>query len=203
MRVSVDLNFRTKLWRWDPERAPKELAEETMSEVVCRADVLFANEADAADVFGIESGASDVEHGRVAVEDYRSVASRLAERFPNLATIAITLRESISASYNRWGAVVYDSASARLLLAPRDTEGTYRPYALRNIVDRVGAGDSFAAAFIHALGDGELSASLESATDFAAAASALCHSIPGDFNLVSKDEVLSLMRGGGSGRVKR
>lgn len=201
--VSVDLNFRSKLWRWSPERDPKQLAGETMAEIVALADVLVANEADTSDVFGIEGGSTDVERGKLDTEGYRSVASQLTRRFPNLSKIAITLRESVSASYNRWGAMVYDAAGDQFVFAPRDESGAYAPHEIRNIVDRVGAGDSFAAALIHAARDPELSVSLESIADFAVAASALCHSIHGDFNRVSKEEILALMGGVGSGRVRR
>lgn len=201
--VSVDLNFRSKLWRWSPERDPKQLAGETMAEIVAFADVLVANEADTSDVFGIEGGSTDVERGKLDTEGYRSVASQLTRRFPSLSKIAITLRESVSASYNRWGAMVYDAAGDQFVFAPRDESGAYAPHEIRNIVDRVGAGDSFAAALIHAVRDPELSESLESIADFAVAASALCHSIHGDFNRVSKEEILALMGGIGSGRVRR
>lgn len=201
--VSMDLNFRSKLWRWSGDYGPKQLAERTMQDIVAYADVLIANEGDAADVFGIESEGSDVERGELRTEAYRDVAAQLRKRFPNLATVAITLRESVSASYNRWGAMVYDARTDRHVFSPRNVEGAYAPHEIRNIVDRVGAGDSFAAAFIHATRDTELGVSMESIADFATAASALCHSIHGDFNRVSKEEVLSLMGGIGSGRVRR
>ena len=126
--VSVDLNFRSKLWRWSADRDPKQLAGETMSEIVALADVLVANEADASDVFGIEGGSTDVERGKLDTEGYRSVASQLTSRFPNLSKVAITLRESVSASYNRWGAMVYDAEEEHVSCSPRATRaGPTRP----------------------------------------------------------------------------
>jgi 2-dehydro-3-deoxygluconokinase len=116
--------------------------------------------------------------------------------------VAITLRESISANHNNWGAMLYDAVSDQAHLAPLGENGEYQPYEIRDIVDRVGAGDSFAAGLLSALHTPDL-ASPERAIAFAVAASCLKHSILGDFNYVTRDEVLALMSGNASGRVQR
>lgn len=203
MTVSVDLNFRSKLWRWHEDLSPRELARETMTPILEYADVLFANEGDASDVFGITGGTSDVERGYLDTGAYRAVATELTSRFPNLSTIGITLRESVSASFNRWGALLYDVQQDRAIFAPRDGSENLAPYEIRDIVDRLGAGDSFAAGIIYGLRDPDISADLADVADFAVAASALCHSIHGDFNRVSKQEVAALAGGIESGRVRR
>jgi 2-dehydro-3-deoxygluconokinase len=201
LRVSCDLNFRKALWRWDPSCSPNQLAEKTMREILQYADLVVANEEDAADVLGIRARDTDVHAGKVAVEHYPDVAREIVSQFPNLRNVAITLRESISASYNRWGAMIYDSAERAACFAPAK-DGSYVPYEIRNIVDRVGGGDAFAAGLIFAMITPELQ-SPETAVAFAAAASCLAHSIVGDYNFVTRAEVESLMKGSGSGRVIR
>ena len=144
---------------------------------------------------------SDVESGRLDVYKYPEVAKRIVSQFPNIQKVAITLRESLSASHNNWGAMLFDSATGASHFAPL-RDGEYRPYEIKNIVDRVGGGDSFGAGLIFALNTPELSAPA-SAICFAAAASCLCHSIPGDINYTSRAEVEAFIRGSGSGRVVR
>jgi 2-dehydro-3-deoxygluconokinase len=199
--VSCDLNFRKKLWKWDERLAPRELAEKTMRNLLPFVDVVIGNEGDAEDVLGIHAGASDVEAGQLAIDKYPDVARQIAAQFPNVGKVAITLRESISASHNNWGAILYDSGRGEAVFAPMK-EGQYCPYEIRNIVDRVGGGDSFAAGLIFALSSGGYEADSD-AIAFAVAASCLAHSIKGDFNLSSRVEVEALMRGSGSGRVVR
>src|SRR5262249_28598875 len=123
-------------------------------------------------------------------------------KFPNLKFIAITLRESISASHNNWGAMLYDASKGEAIFAPLDSKGEYTPFEIRNIVDRVGAGDAFAGALIFAMSTPELAAPV-TALRYAVAASCLKHSILGDFNDVTRAEIESLMKGGGRGRVSR
>ncbi len=200
--VSCDLNFRKKLWTWRPATSAPALAGECMSEVLQHVDVVIANEEDAADVLGIHAAETDITAGRIHAAAYTGVAEQIVARFPNVARVAITLRESISANHNDWGALLYDAASQAAHFAPLDAQQQYRPYEIRNIVDRVGAGDSFAAGLIYALNDPGL-ASPEQAIAFAVAASCLKHSIQGDFNYVTREEVLALMQGNASGRVQR
>lgn len=200
--VSCDLNFRKKLWRWRKGAEPRELAQECMRKVLEHVDVVIGNEEDASDVLGIESEGSELEKGVLNIAGYETVARRIAEQFPGVKKIAITLRESISASHNNWGAMLFDAGLKKAVFAPVDGSGEYAPYEIRDIVDRVGGGDSFCAGLIYALGSGSYSTDAESLS-FAVAASCLKHSIKGDFNLVSKAEVESLMKGNASGRVKR
>ena len=199
--VSCDLNFRKKLWRWEKGTPPRELAERTMRQVLAHVDLVIANEEDAAMVLSIEARETDVEAGRLAVDAYPEVAREIERQFPQVSRVAITLRESISASHNDWGAMVHDARRDSASFAPL-SGGEYAPYEIRDIVDRVGAGDAFAAALIFAFLTPELSEPAR-AVSFAAAASCLAHSIVGDFNLTTRDEVEALLRGGGSGRVVR
>jgi 2-dehydro-3-deoxygluconokinase len=201
LTVSVDLNFRSKLWRWDSTRKPRELAEATMRQILPYVDLVIGNEEDASDVLSIRAKDTDVTAGKVAAERYVEVAETIIAQFPNVSRVAFTLRESISASYNRWGAVLYDSATSSASFAPLGEDG-YRPYEIHNIVDRVGGGDSFTAALIYALTTEGLNEESQ-AVAFAAAASCLAHSIPGDFNYSTRAEVERLMGGSGSGRVIR
>lgn len=202
LTVSCDLNFRKKLWKWDTARSPVELARSTMAELVKSVDVVIANEEDADLCLGISDDASDVESGRINTDGYVRVAKRIVEQFPNVSKVAITLRESISASHNNWGAMLYDKAAGAAHFAPLDEEGRYSPYEIRNIVDRVGAGDSFAGGLVYALTTPELS-DPATAVRYAVAASCLKHSIKGDFNYSTRSEIEALMRGSGSGRVQR
>lgn len=200
--VSCDLNFRKKLWRWQADIPPAQLARRCMSELLPLISLLIANEEDAADVLGIHAAGSSIEQGTLDAEAYASVARQIVERFPDLRHVAITLRESHSADSNNWGALLLDAASDRVLLAPCDAAGRYRPYEIRDIVDRVGAGDAFGAGLVYALRTPEL-AEPSTALRYAVAASCLKHSILGDFNYVQKDEILALMAGAVSGRVRR
>jgi 2-dehydro-3-deoxygluconokinase len=182
--VSVDLNYRAKLWSWGAA------AGDVMAGIVAEADVLIGNEEDAEKVFGIHAPGSSVADGRVDPAGYASVAAQLATRFPRLRTIAFTQRGSISASENTWSGVLWTP----------DAFHVARSYRIAPIVDRVGAGDSFAAGLIYALLDGRTP---QAALEFAVAASCLKHSIRGDVNLVSVAEVDALVGGSGSGRVER
>lgn len=179
--ISCDLNYRNKLWS-------KEKAGKVMAELCQYVDVCIANEEDAADVFGITSKGTDVTTGTVNREGYKDVAKQLADRF-GFEKVAITLRESISANDNNWSAMLYDGKDYYFS----------KKYKM-HIVDRVGGGDSF--------GGGLICACLneygpQETIEFAVAASCLKHSIEGDYNMVSMDEVLKLAGGDGSGRVQR
>jgi len=201
LTVSCDLNFRKNLWRWEPGTAPATLARRIMERVLPYVDILIGNEEDASDVLGINAGATDVTSGTLQIGSYPEVAAKIAAAFPNIRKVAFTLRESVSASYNRWGAMLYDAASGKASFAP-EVDGRYRPYEITDIVDRIGGGDSFSAALVYALGGTDFSGDGD-AVRFAAAASCLNHSIRGDFNYSGIDEIVSLMKGDASGRVKR
>ena len=181
--VSCDLNFRKKLW------SNKE-ANETMNKLCKYVDICIANEEDAKDVFAIEAKDTDINTGKLNKEGYVSVAEQLCQRF-NFKYVAITLRESISANDNNWSAMLYNSKEGKAYFSKK--------YAI-HIVDRVGGGDSFGAGLIYALRN---SYKDQDAIEFAVAASCLKHSIEGDYNLVSLDEVKALANGDASGRVKR
>jgi len=185
LTVSCDLNYRSKLWKWGKP------AGEVMQELVALCDLAIGNEEDAARVFGIHAPDIDVTSGKLDAEKYRYVCERLSERFPNLKTIAITLRGSLSASHNTWSGVLWHQGQLFF--------GT--EYDITHIVDRVGGGDSFVAGLIyglHAYPD-----NYQRALNFAIGASALKHTIFGDFNLVTVAEVEKIMAGDVSGRVSR
>ena len=181
LTVSCDLNYRKKLWTRDEARA-------CMSELVKYVDVCISNEEDAKDVFGIEAENTDIDSGKLNHEGYISVAKQLTEAF-DFKKVAITLRSSISANDNDWAAMLYDGENYCF-------SKTYHLH----IVDRVGGGDSFGAGLIYSILTGKSS---QQAIEFAAAASALKHSVEGDFNRVSVSEVEKLAGGDGSGRVQR
>jgi 2-dehydro-3-deoxygluconokinase len=181
LTVSCDLNYRSKLW------APAQ-ASMTMTKLMTYTDVVIANEEDAGEVFGIFAAASDVTRGMLDQEAYCEVARELVERF-DLKLVAITLRESLSASDNGWSALIHDGQECY----------HSRRYPI-HVVDRVGGGDAFGGGLIYALLDGY---STSGAVEFAVAASCLKHTIPGDFNHAELSEVLDLVGGDGSGRVQR
>lgn len=199
--VSCDLNFRKKLWKWDDSLSSRELAEKTMREILPFVDIVIANEEDASDVLSIKAEGTDVYAGKLEIDRYPDVAKKIISQFPNVSKVAITLRESISASHNNWGAMLYDDAAAEAFFAPMNGD-EYQPYEIRDIVDRVGGGDSFAAGLIFAFNTEELSDSANS-IKFAVAASCLAHSVKGDINYSTRKEVEALMGGSGSGRVNR
>jgi 2-dehydro-3-deoxygluconokinase len=181
LKISCDLNYRNKLWT-------KAEAGETMAKLMRYVDVCIANEEDAADVFGIKASGTDVTKGSLDHKAYESVAKQLTERF-NFEYVAITLRTSISANDNNWAGMLYTKNEAYFS----------REYAV-HIVDRVGGGDSFGAGLIYALLNKKTP---QDAIEFAVAASCLKHTIEGDYNMVTVEEVLKLAGGDGSGRVQR
>jgi len=200
--VSCDLNFRRKLWRWRSGADPRALAHDCMAKILGHVDLVIANEEDAEQVLGIRAKGTSVETGRIDPAAYGAVARQIHAQFPNVLEVAITLRESISASHNNWGAMYFHARANKTFFAPLDEQGNYRPYEIRNIVDRVGAGDSFAAGLIYGL-DSDQCADANSAIALAAAASCLKHSIPGDMNYATLEEIRALAGGIASGRVQR
>ncbi len=181
LTISCDLNYRKKLWT-------SEQAQKVMGDLMAYVDVCIANEEDAEKVFGIKAENTDVEQGRLNHEGYVSVAQQLINRF-DLKYAAITLRTSISASDNKWAAMLSDGKNHLFS----------KEYGI-HIVDRVGGGDSFGAGLIYGL---HTKMDMKDALEFAAAASCLKHSIEGDFNRSTVEEVKKLMQGDGSGRVQR
>ena len=181
VKISCDLNYRGKLWTREQARA-------AMTELCKYVDVCISNEEDAKDVFGIEAENTDIYGGKLDKEGYKSVAKQLADKF-GFEKVAITLRSSISANDNDWAAMLYDGENYCFS----------KEYHL-HIVDRVGGGDSFGAGLIYSLLSGKDS---QSAIEFAVAASALKHTVEGDFNRASVSEAEKLAGGDGSGRVQR
>ena len=183
LQVSVDLNFRAKLWRYG-QSAPQ-----VMPEVVKLADFLIGNEEDLQKALGFQAAVAPGS-GRLEVAVYEEMTARVIQDYPNLARLAVTLRESHGADWNDWSAVV--RTKTEFLAGPR--------YEIRSIVDRIGTGDAFTAGWLHGLdafGDDR------KALAFAVAAGCLKHSFPGDFNPASEKDVLALMSGEASGRVQR
>lgn len=201
LKVSCDLNFRNNLWKWDPSLSSVELARKIMPEFLKYVDVIIGNEEDADNVLGIKAEDTEVHAGNISHDAYPSVAQQICKQFDNIELVAVTLRESISANHNNWGAMLYERASGSVCFSPLK-EGGYSPYAIHNIVDRVGGGDSFAAGLIFALCENS-SDDLQYKLDFAVSASCLAHSMKGDFNYSVKSEVIALMKGNQSGRVQR
>jgi 2-dehydro-3-deoxygluconokinase len=181
--TSIDLNYRKNLWKWG--RA----AHDVMPGLLKQADICIANEEDCQKCLDIKFDVN-VESGSLTQEKYKELAETVLERYPNLRKIAITLRESRNASHNGWSACLHNRSE--FLLS--------RHYEITHIVDRVGGGDSFAAGLIHGLLH---LASDREALEFAVAASALKHSLPGDYNRFTAGEVNELLRSGGSGRIQR
>jgi 2-dehydro-3-deoxygluconokinase len=183
VRISIDLNFRRKLWS-------EQEAQQAMRPLMPLADVVIANEEDLQAVLGVDVSGTDVTRGTLDVSAYRDAAERVARDF-GVALVAVTLRESLSASDNAWSAVLFDARAQAFYQSQR--------YEVR-LVDRIGGGDSFAAGLIFGLVSGR---DAESSLRFAVAASALKQTIPGDFNHVSVSEVDRLVAGDASGRVQR
>jgi 2-dehydro-3-deoxygluconokinase len=200
--VSCDLNFRKKLWRWRPGCASRQLARDCMAQILPYVDLVIGNEEDAADVLDLHAEGTDVAAGRIHAAAYEKVARDIVQRFPNVSRVAVTLRQSVSADHNNWGGLLFDKSAGQAFLSPCDASGAYTPYEIRDIVDRVGAGDSFAAGLLHALHSKDF-ATPEKAIHFAVAASCLKHSIHGDFNYVTKEEITELAAGNATGRVQR
>ena len=183
VKISCDLNYRGKLWT----RAE---AREAMTKLCKYVDVCISNEEDAKDVFGIEAENTDIYGGKLNKEGYKSVAKQLADKF-GFEMVAITLRESHSASDNGWSAMLYNAAENEYCFSKK--------YDL-HIIDRVGGGDSFGGGLIYSLLNGK---DTQAAVEFAVAASALKHSVEGDYNMVTVAEVEKLANGDGSGRIQR
>ena len=182
--VSTDLNFRKKLWKYG------KTAPEVMSELTKYVDVIIANEEDCQKSLGVTIDSINVESGHLETEHYKKLSAKVMEMYPNVKKVAITMRESLSATHNNWSAIINNGSDFFVS----------KKYEIKNIIDRVGGGDSFAAGLIYGLMTYDND---KDALEYAVAASCLKHSVSGDMNLITKDEVVSLMGGDGSGRVQR
>ena len=181
--ISCDLNFRKKLWKYGKS------AQDIMPILARYADVLIGNEEDFQKSLGYEND-SNVEGGELDKSSYLKMCEKIFNDYPNVKKIGITLRESFSANHNDWSA----------LLATRDSAYFSKKYSIKDIVDRVGAGDSFSAGLIFGLSQNY---SVQESLDYAVALSCLKHSIVGDFSLTTKDELIQLVNGNCTGRVQR
>ena len=181
--VSCDLNYRKNLWKYGKK------ASEVMRELAKHVDVAIANEEDVQKSLEITADVN-VESGELDREKYRALGNKVLEAYPNMQCIAITLRESHSADWNGWAACLNDGKDFYVS----------KKYEIRDIIDRVGGGDSFAGGLIYGLNHYK---DKQSALEFAVAASCLKHSVIGDFNRVSVSDVAKLMGGDGTGRVQR
>lgn len=193
--VSFDLNYRRKLWRWDATVEAAALARRTVGEMLPFVDLVIGNPADLAAFAGLDVPAT------LTPARLRRLARDFVRKFPRVRWVAVTLREAVSATHNRWGAMLYCASEQSVFFAPL-ARGRYRPYEITSMVDRVGTGDVFAGSLIHALRTKEL-ATPAKALELAVAASCLAHSTKGDFGVCSREEAEALVAGNHGGMVAR
>jgi 2-dehydro-3-deoxygluconokinase len=191
IRVSFDMNYRSKLWQWEPGTPTRELAARTVRKLLPYVNVFFGGRDDIALLMDQP----------IVLTDHHAAARQLTAEFPNVTHVAATLREALSASRHRLSGTLYCADTGESVLAPQEG-GHYEPYDMPHMADCLGGGDAFAAGLIFALTTSELAAP-QAAVSFATALSCLAHSIEGDFCVVRRAEVEALMQGGGSGRVNR
>ena len=202
VRVAFDVNFRSKLWRWDNTRTPQKLAGETLQELIPLVSLLMANEEDGKLLGVTLPPATDTssDSSQFHIDRAISFAKAMTKRYSNIELFSTTFREQLSASHNNWGAMLYDAKTGETNLAPLK-DGEYRPYEIRNIVDRVGSGDAFDAGLLFGLTHPEFDH--QRTLEFATSAACLAHSIVGDCNFATQQEIEELTHGSGSGRVVR
>lgn len=194
VKVALDINYRSKLWRWKPGQTPRELAMQTLRPLLPQLHLLIGGAEDVATLLEVANPGN-------GPEDLEALARESCRRLPNLRWLAMTRRESQGAGRQRFGGFLHDSEAGRSHFAPvRD--GKPALHDLDQIVDRLGAGDAFSAALILAMQDAELDQA-QRAVAFATAAGCLAHSLEGDYLLANRAEVLALMQGDNGGRVKR
>lgn len=194
VKVACDMNYRSKLWRWEPPLSPRELATRTMRELMPFVDLFIGGREDAAEMLGIPA----VE---ASTEALVTLARQIVTQFPRLKRVAMTRREGVSATHNNFGGLLYDVVSGEECFAPVKY-GEPILYEITHIIDRLGAGDAFTAGLLFALTTNELKEPA-TAISFAAAAGCLAHSIEGDFSYITRAEIEALMAGDASGRVRR
>ena len=187
VKVAIDMNYRSKLWQWEQPLLPRELATRTMRDLLPFADLFIGGREDAEAMLGLQGSPSLDE-----------LARQIAQQFPRISRVAMTVREGISATHNNFGGLLFEKATDQVCHAPVNG----RLYPITNIVDRLGAGDAFTAGLIYALTNPDLDAP-QSAIAFATAAGCLAHSIEGDFNFSTREEIAALVGGDSAGRVKR
>jgi 2-dehydro-3-deoxygluconokinase len=201
VRVLCDMNYRAKLWRWDPSLAPRQLALRALRDLLPSVDLFIAGTDEISELLGeppASAGSGDADD---PTQPFATIAGRLAERFPRLRWIASTRRRTSSASVHELGGVLFDVPSGKAFAAPLQDQ-RYEPYRIAQMVDRIGTGDAFTAGLLFALTTTEL-ADPRAAIAFASSAFCLAHSIDGDFNFSSRGEIEALAAGDASGRVQR
>jgi 2-dehydro-3-deoxygluconokinase len=193
--VACDMNYRSKLWQWEPSLAPRDLAARTMRELMPYVSMFLGGREDAAEMFGVRAAPG------TTMDEQLDVARQIVAAYPRMTHIALTMRETISATHNNVGGCLYVGASDQAFYAPLRGDH-YEPYPVTDIVDRLGGGDAFTAGILFALTTPALAAP-ERAISFATAAGCLAHSIEGDYNYTSRDEIEALAAGAATGRVRR
>lgn len=197
VKVCFDLNYRMKLWRWDPAHTSIQLAGRIMSECIRKSDLVIGNEQ----VFTSVLGISPKTKSRDLTKRSAALAAEIIKSFPNLSFIALNMREILSATHNRFGVIFYDKAKDICYAAP-SSKGGYNPYDIGNIVDRVGGGDALAGALLYGMCNLD-TFDYKDVAEFAAGAACLSHSIVGDFSFVNKQEIENLLTGNSLGGVVR
>lgn len=197
VEVSFDINFRSKLWRWDGADQPQQLARRTLLKLLPHVSLWFLSEDDCG-LLGLAD--QQPANGGSRAERLVRAAKSVRQQFPGIRYFAGTFREQISASHNNWSGLLFDAAADITTQAPL-RDGVVQPWEIRQIVDRVGSGDAFAAGILFGLS--QPTPDLQYTIDFATAAGCLAHSISGDWNYVSRAEIEELMHGAGTGRVVR
>jgi 2-dehydro-3-deoxygluconokinase len=197
VHVSFDINFRSRLWRWDKTPGPQLLARQTLLQLLPHVSLWFCSEEDFA-LLGLAPPTLNDESSKP--RRLHEAARRIHQQYPNIRYFAGTFREQISASHNNWSGMLYDAPADTAALAPL-RDGVLLPWEIRQIVDRVGSGDAFAAGILFGLTQPKID--LQYTIEFATAAGCLAHSVTGDWNYVSRGEIEDLMHGPGSGRVVR
>tara|TARA_B110000263_G_C15271802_1_gene493861 strand:- start:165 stop:1244 length:1080 start_codon:yes stop_codon:yes gene_type:complete len=197
VKVCFDLNYRMKLWRWDPKYTPVQLASKVLSECIQKSDLVIGNEQVFSNVLGI----SPKNRNEDLTERSTNLAKEIIKSFPNLSYVVLNMREILSATHNRFGLTFYIKEKDVSYLAPSNAAG-YSPYEIDSIVDRVGAGDALAGALLYGMCNLD-TFDYEQVAEFASAAGCLSHSISGDFNFINKKEIESLLTGNSLGGVVR
>jgi len=194
VKIACDMNYRSKLWNWEPSLSPRKLATQTMRKLLPYVTLFLGGQQDAAEILAITPDKN-------SDDSLLDISRQISKQYPNVRHIAMTLRESFSASHHSLGGMLYVRENDNSYYAPMQN-GQYKRYQITNIVDRLGGGDAFTAGLLFAMGDPQLN-DPQTSINFATAASCLSHSIEGDYNLSTRAEIETLMHGEQSGRVNR
>ena len=194
VKIACDMNYRSKLWNWDPPLKPRELASQTMRKLLPYVTLFLGGGQDAAEILGITADEN-------SDQPLLDIARQISKRYPQMTHVAMTLRKCFSANHHSLGGALYVREEDELFRAPLQN-GQYQPYQITDIVDRLGGGDAFTAGLLFAMGDPDLN-DPQNTINFATAAACMSHTIEGDYNLATRTEIETLMHGELSGRVNR